>query len=281
MRVIQNAALFGLITGTGLLFYGMVEGWLAISLLGAGLGLVIGVPAAFLNFALQGMGVFKNNGVVRKIREAVRERDEQSEATPSSRQDTAKRVTPFYTPDEKVTDVPVVVGSKAVEPEVIRPTRIMDAPPPAPIANIRPEPATDEAIAIPVRVIPPETPENQAEAILAEVLPDSEPEPQEIGLSDNERRNIIEQIEAATNDDLDLLLELAIHTDTLVRLYAVQKLGILGDPSVETALTEAYMEDAEMIVRRAARLSLNRLGLEIPVVHTPVDENASELAANE
>jgi HEAT repeat protein len=157
----------------------------------------------------------------------------------------------------------------------------MDAPPTPAVANIPPEPTTDEAIAIPVRVIPPETPENQAEAILAEVLPDSEPEPQEIGLSDNERRSIIEQIEVATNDDLDLLLELAIHTDTLVRLYAVQKLGILGDPSVEAALTEAYMEDVEMIVRRAARLSLNKLGLEIPVVPTPVEENISGLSAHE
>lgn len=278
MRVIQNAALFGLISGTGLLFFGMMQGSTAIGMVGAGLGLMIGVPAAYLHFALQGMDVFKGQGVFGKILADVRERFEQRETKPT----TAQTITPFHTPNEQYREVPITIGSKLPEPEVIRPEVVVDevsAPPPP--AKITPQPEPDEAIAIPVRVIPTETPETQAEAILAEVLPDPVTEPQPVGLSDAERRAIIDDIEAATSDNIDELLELAVHKDTLVRLYAVQKLGDLGDPSVETTLDAAYTDDDEIIIRRAARLSLNKLGLEIPEIQTPAEESVSELSTSE
>jgi hypothetical protein len=281
MRVIQNAALFGLICGTGVLFYGMTQGSMAFSILGAGLGILIGVPAAYLHFAIQGMNLFNGRGLLGKFQESVRDRVGKSDATAYRREDPPQRITPFHTPDDNVDDVPVVVGSKRAEPEIIRPKIVPNEPPITTVEHASPETVTDEAIAIPVRVIPPETPENQAEAILAEVLPESEPEPKVVGLSDAERRTMIDQIEAATVDDIDVLLEFAVHKDTLVRLYAIQKLGALGDPSVESTLTDAYTDDAEMIVRRAARLSLSKLGLGIPETSAIMEENASELAAHE
>ena len=288
MRVIQNAALFGLIGGTGLLIMGMAQGWAALSIAGAGLGIMIGVPAAYLHFAMQGMDLFNRQGIFGKIQDTVRERMEQQKASVvEAKRQTGQHITPFVTPEEQSIDVPIVVGSKPSTPEVIRPERVAEEPPPLIKAEeevVTPVPATkeDEAISIPIRIIPPETPETKAEELLAEVLPDPEPEaPPVIELPDTERKAIIEEIQAATADDVDHLLELAIHKDTLIRLYAVQKLGELGDPSVEPVLGSAYTDDDEVIVRRAARLSLSKLGLNIPEPVVSVEENGAAESASE
>ena len=240
MRHIQNAALFGLIGGIALMWMGMAGGGIFMQFAGMALGLLVGVPAAYFTFVMQDFRIER-----RGLRFKVVQPPSKTEAQ-----------------DETIEEVPVVVRPK---------------PTPAPQAD-----SDSEPIEIPVRVVPPDPEPDlipvqifeeaaEAEAVPIKVL-DPEPEPEPLpGISDAERQRLIDDITATT--DLDLLATYATHEEPLVRLYAVQKLGDLRKRDASEALLAA-LEDDQDVVKRAAKLALHKLGMEVPKPTVEVEEKS-------
>lgn len=106
----------------------------------------------------------------------------------------------------------------------------------------------DEApIMIPVRVERPLTPPPPLEPAT----------PLQPTLSPEARQVIVDEIKAIHTSTA--LLAYLGHEDALVRLYAVQRLAELADSGVEDLLRQA-LSDEQVVVQRAARLALERLG---------------------
>lgn len=102
-------------------------------------------------------------------------------------------------------------------------------------------------IPIPVRVERP----------MAPMTPPAPDAPLQPSLSPEERQVIVDDIK--TMIESNELAEYLQHSDALVRLYAVQRLGEMADEGVEARLRLA-LNDGQMVVQRAARLALERLG---------------------
>lgn len=119
---------------------------------------------------------------------------------------------------------------------------------PPPAKSTAPVVDDDElAIPIPVRVERP----------LAPTPPSAPDTPLQPSLAPEARQVIVEDIKTMIgSDELDEYLH---HSDALVRLYAVQRLGDMADEGVEERLRLA-LKDEQQVVQRAARLALERLG---------------------
>ncbi len=213
MRLVQNLALFGLWGGTALLFWGMTSGNSAFMLAGAGLGILVGVPAAYTSLVLRGK---------------------------------ALKLPSFNFKLGKQTDsAPVEEESK---PVLVQP---------------KPQPAPQKVVSIPVRVVEDEPLPDMEVAPLPQpeglIEPETEPEPE--GMTHAEREDLVKQVHAST--DVDQLTGYVAHEDDLVRLYAVQRLGDLGDQRAGDVLIEA-LEDEAKVVSRAARIALHKVGVRIP-----------------
>ena len=254
MRWIQNAAMFGLIVGSLLLAYGISANSSLFAFLGLGLGLLVGVPAAYTHFIMEGYAL--------DLRTLRIVRVELPKSSP--RQLPNLKLMQFYVKHRVAT-----ATTKAKE--TIFPPMEKSVPPESDVEVVHPKqvapPFEGESREIPVRVIetPPPPPEPAVvhvpvsieEEIQAHQPP---PLPQKTGMSSAERQALIDQLnEASATDDI---LPYASHEDTLVRLYAVQRLGNLGDGNVEPELRVA-LDDPEDIVQRAARLALHKLDLEV------------------
>ncbi len=182
----------------------------------AALGLLVGVPAAYL-----ALGAARFPLDWRRARATVSAWG--SESDPRPRQEAAPA-----SPEE-------------IQVKVIRPVAqpATSGHPPAPG---------------PVRI-----PVVMHEAVEAPSEPEAEPEPP--GLSHAERQALVGEIE--TSDDVDVVAGYADHEDPLVRLYAVQRLGNLGDASAAEPL-HAALDDDQDVVQRAARFALDKLNQPAP-----------------
>lgn len=216
MRLVQNLALFGLWGGTALLFWGMTTNNTVVLIVGAGLGIMVGVPAAYLNFAMQGQSL-KIPRLPFKL--------------PQFAPKPVEDETPAEQTPELVTPQPRVV----IEQE--------------------------EAVSIPVRVVAPEPAPEPAPLPEPEGVLEPEPEAELVGMTHAEREELVKGVNSST--DVDELILHAAHEDSLVRLYAVQRLGDLGDQRAGDTLFEA-LDDDEKVVRRAARIAIHKVGLRAP-----------------
>lgn len=223
MRQVQNAALFGLWTGTAFLLFGITSGSMLISLVGVALGLLVGVPAAYMALGMKGNWLNKS-ALIRKVRmlDVAQQWQGAAEAPAKASQKAEPR--------------------SAAAPVEIIPKRVGEPSVPPASARLR----LDEPIAIPVRVeraMPP--------AVMAAPL-------EAPAVSQEDRQHAIDDIESA--EDVADISTFASHRDALVRLYAIQRLGNLGDQRAAETLQTA-LEDDQDIVKRAARIALNKLNL--------------------
>lgn len=249
MRHIQSAALFGLIGGSALMFIGMTQSTMTLTFVGMALGLLVGVPAAYINFVMQGYTLHADQ--LRLVRETAQHQARrlagQPEhetprltATADAGRPTLHNQTPAA-PEVEVPEVEVIAVRQldtSTEQPQPRPTASRPTTPPQPIR-------------IPVEVVPEDAATTPATTPAPEPAKPSGPAP----LSSAERQEIIDNITA--EPDAAVLLPYTDHHDTLVRLYAVQRLGNLRD-ELALARLENALEDPEAIVRRAARLALNQ-----------------------
>jgi hypothetical protein len=234
MRHIQSAALFGLMGGSLLMFVGMTGGTMTLTFVGMALGMLLGVPAAYLNFMMQGYMLDMSRFRLVKPGQPGTTIEHRPRTLPPARRpqlDAPRPPAQQSVDTGEVVEIPV----RQVEP----------TPPPAP----------SEPVKIPVQVSPADDTPPPAPPPPTE--PPAAPEPPPVpALSNAERQAIIDAVSA--EQDAVAVLPYADHTDTLVRLYAVQRLGTLADDVARSRL-EAALDDPEAIVQRAARLALNQL----------------------
>lgn len=123
-------------------------------------------------------------------------------------------------------------------------TPTLDAPtPPDPLALPRPTIPT---------TIPTDVASTDKVVIAVQADP---PQPPVQRLTHADRQLLIDEIQAET--DVAIVMGWANHDDELVRVYAVQRLGMVGG-DVAMAALRAALDDPSVLVGRAARLALNR-----------------------
>lgn len=252
MRTVQSAAMFGLIAGSALMFMGMTSANMTLTFVGMGLGMLVGVPAAYLNFILQGYTVDVEKLRLRAPQKAL----QQLRSSISAPKLPAPARPALPAPSNAPVDViPVRAASDtsatndAPAPQLIP---VTPTPPHAPRPP-RAKPTPPQRVQVPIDVVLDDLPAQPPLDVDVPPAPDVPP------LSNAERQAIIDSVAGET--DAASVLPYTEHAETLVRLYAVQRLGELGDELGAERL-KAALDDPEAIVQRAARLALNKLDLE-------------------
>lgn len=225
MRPVQKTALLGLWISIALLIFSISTGSLILAVLAIAFGFSIAVPAALLALGI-------------------------SSGLPSLNWSKLKRHIPVKLPSVSVkNESSESLRLAAPSPQAERVLEIIPKQVAEPVPATL-QPPSSQAIPIPVHVhhAPP----------APEPIPEPEPlaTPLQLGLSQAERQHVIEAIEEKSA--IDDIAEYASHEDALVRLYAIQRLGNLGDTQAASTL-QAALDDDQDIIKRAARIALQKL----------------------
>ncbi len=279
MRVfVRNFALAALSIAILLVVLGQFIHMLPITLLGFAIGTVIGLPAGYIWFALS---KFKKPslGMAEMLSRA---RTEIKKRVPDG---APKKEQPFASDDEPI-EVRIISSTPVDNPPPMTEAPTPD-PAPMPVAA---KPANghgngngngrkpDEAIPIPVRIEP--TPYQlkleadrraEEEHRLAEEERRRQEEEQreaekrqreEERRMEAERRALIDHLNATTAAELQWVVEQLGHAHPLVRVSAVQALRRIDGPD-SLAPLNAALNDADEVVRRAAKIALREMGHQV------------------
>lgn len=282
MRVfIRNFALAALSIAIVLVVVGQWIHMLPITLLGFAVGTVLGLPAGYIWFVVT---KFKKPSLglaemLSRVRSEIKKRV--PDVAPKQEQ-------PFASEDEPI-EVRIISSNPTDDPPPA-PNTMPEMP--APIAEVEPTPPPaakpangngngrkpDEAIQIPVRIEP--TPyqlklEAERRAEEERRLAEEERRRQEEEQRESERRQreeerrleeerraLIDKLNATTADDTAWVIEQLGHVHPLVRVSAVQALRRIDGPD-SIAPLNAALNDADEVVRRAAKIALRELGHQV------------------